>query len=158
MCNDIRSDPCDAARLRQVNGFSKDHALTIESVRGRGFDSVRDVCCARTCRHPVLERLPKPMRFVRSGSTGATRSGPCALAAQRRQGRPALVCTRPPCRNSSPTRRCRRCCRGEQVVADYRHLRLSLKAHPVSFIAANSNRRGILPNEELTAMAFQDAG
>ena len=29
--------------FRQVSGFAEDHALRIESVRGRGFDSVRDL-------------------------------------------------------------------------------------------------------------------
>ena len=38
---------------------------------------------------------------------------------------------------------------GEQVVEDYRHLHLSLKAHPVSFLRADLDRRGILRHELL---------
>src|SRR5205807_1304218 len=41
---------------------------------------------------------------------------------------------------------------GEQVVEDYRHLHLSLKAHPVSFIRAELDRRGILRHEALAAI------
>jgi DNA polymerase III alpha subunit len=39
------------------------------------------------------------------------------------------------------------------VIEDYRHLHLSLKAHPVSFLRADLNRRGILPHERLPAVA-----
>ena len=38
---------------------------------------------------------------------------------------------------------------GEQVVEDYRHLHLSLKAHPVSFLRAELERRGIMRHEHL---------
>jgi DNA polymerase III alpha subunit len=41
---------------------------------------------------------------------------------------------------------------GEQVVADYRHLHLSLKAHPVSFIRPELDRRRILRNQDLTTI------
>jgi len=38
---------------------------------------------------------------------------------------------------------------GEQVVEDYRHLHLSLKAHPVSFLRGDLDRRGITRHELL---------
>jgi len=38
------------------------------------------------------------------------------------------------------------------VVEDYRHLHLSLKAHPVSFLRCELDRRGILRHEQLAAM------
>jgi DNA polymerase III alpha subunit len=40
---------------------------------------------------------------------------------------------------------------GEQVVEDYRHLHLSLKAHPVSFLRSELAHRGILRHDALTA-------
>ena len=40
---------------------------------------------------------------------------------------------------------------GEHVVEDYRHLSLSLKAHPVSFLRALLNGRGIVKNGTLGA-------
>src|SRR5262249_33304455 len=42
---------------------------------------------------------------------------------------------------------------GEHVVEDYRHLHLSLKAHPVSFLRADFSARGIVRHEQLTAIA-----
>ena len=38
---------------------------------------------------------------------------------------------------------------GEQVIEDYRHLSLSLKAHPVSFLRADLDARGIVRHERL---------
>ena len=42
---------------------------------------------------------------------------------------------------------------GEQVIEDYRHLSLSLKAHPLSFLRADLNGKGILPHERLPDLA-----
>ena len=41
---------------------------------------------------------------------------------------------------------------GRQVVEDYRHLHLSLKAHPVSFLRAGLDARGILRHELLPSI------
>jgi DNA polymerase III alpha subunit len=41
---------------------------------------------------------------------------------------------------------------GEQVVEDYRRLHLSLKAHPVAFLRADFERRGILRHQDLPAI------
>jgi error-prone DNA polymerase len=41
---------------------------------------------------------------------------------------------------------------GEQVVEDYRRLHLSLKAHPVAFLRADLERRGILRHDQLPAI------
>ncbi len=42
---------------------------------------------------------------------------------------------------------------GEEVVNDYRFLRLSLRAHPAQFLRADLNARGILRNEALRTIA-----
>jgi error-prone DNA polymerase len=42
---------------------------------------------------------------------------------------------------------------GEEVVNDYRFLRLSLRAHPAQFLRADLNARGILRNEALRNIA-----
>jgi DNA polymerase III alpha subunit len=39
---------------------------------------------------------------------------------------------------------------GERVIEDYRHLRLSLNAHPVSFLRGEFEARGVVANERLT--------
>jgi DNA polymerase III alpha subunit len=41
---------------------------------------------------------------------------------------------------------------GQQVIEDYRHLHLSLKAHPVSFLRGDLDARGILPHERLATI------
>src|SRR5205085_4461 len=43
MQHDIRTTHALRLGLRQISGFSEEHGLRIESVRGRGFDSVRDL-------------------------------------------------------------------------------------------------------------------
>jgi len=40
---------------------------------------------------------------------------------------------------------------GRQVIEDYRHLHLSLHAHPVSFLRADLDAMGVMPHELLTA-------
>jgi error-prone DNA polymerase len=42
---------------------------------------------------------------------------------------------------------------GEEVVNDYRFLRLSLRAHPAQFLRADLAQRGILPNDALRTVA-----
>jgi error-prone DNA polymerase len=42
---------------------------------------------------------------------------------------------------------------GEEVVNDYRFLRLSLRAHPSQFLRADLSQRGILRNEALRGLA-----
>jgi len=42
---------------------------------------------------------------------------------------------------------------GEEVVNDYRFLRLSLKAHPVEFLRGDLSRRGLVRNEALRSIA-----
>ena len=42
---------------------------------------------------------------------------------------------------------------GEEVVNDYRFLRLSLRAHPAQFLRADLSQRGILRNEALRGIA-----
>ena len=42
---------------------------------------------------------------------------------------------------------------GEEVVNDYRFLRLSLRAHPAQFLRGDLRRRGIMRNEALRSDA-----
>src|SRR5205823_5200502 len=137
---------------RQVNGFSKDHALTIESVRGRGFDSVRDVWLRTRLPPSALERLAEADAFRSLGLD--RREALWAVRALQRSGDkddlPLFARVAMP--ELEPDAVLPPMLPGEQVVADYRHLRLSLKAHPVSFIRAELTRRSILRNQDLTAI------
>jgi error-prone DNA polymerase len=114
MQDDIRTTHVLRLGLRQVSGFSQTHALRIESVRGRGFDSVRDLWLRTRLPTAALERLANADAFNSLGLDAARRAlGRARAAARRRQGRPAAV-RASPCRSWSRTRRCRRCRRASR--------------------------------------------
>jgi error-prone DNA polymerase len=152
MKDDIRATHALRLGLRQVSGLSQKDAEIIESVRGPGFDSVRDFWLRTRLRPSVLERLAEADAF---GSLGLNRRDALwAVKALRRSGDKddlplfahaamaelELDADLPP----MPP--------GQQVIEDYRFMHLSLKAHPVSFLRGDLARRGILPSERLTAM------
>jgi error-prone DNA polymerase len=135
--------------FRQISGFSEDHALRIESSRGRGFDSVRDLWLRTRLPPSVLERLANADAF---GSLGLTRRDALwAVRALQRAGDkddlPLFARVAMP--EMEPDVALPPMPPGEQVVEDYRHLHLSLKAHPVSFLRGDLDRRGITRHELL---------
>ncbi len=130
--------------FRQINGFSQAHAQRIESVRGRGFDSVRDLWLRTRLPPSVLERLANADAF---GSLGLTRRDALwAVRALQRAGDkddlPLFARVAMP--ELEPDVALPPMPPGAQVVEDYRHLHLSLKAHPVSFLRDDLDRRGIV--------------
>jgi error-prone DNA polymerase len=140
-----------AVRLgfRQIGGFREDDGVAVAQCRGAGFDSIRDLWLRSRLNVAALERLATADAFRSLGLD--RRAALWAVRALRRSGdkddlplfahavQPALEpdVALPPMRL------------GEQVVEDYRHLHLSLKAHPVSFLRGELDRRGILPHERL---------
>src|SRR5436853_5400413 len=70
MKGDIRTTHALRLGFRQISGFSQDHGLKIESVRGRGFDSVRDLWLRTRLPPSALERLANADAF---GSLGLSR-------------------------------------------------------------------------------------
>jgi error-prone DNA polymerase len=149
MTNHIRTTHALRLGLRQISGLSEDHAKIIESVRGRGFDSVRDLWLRTRLPPSALERLANADAF---GSLGLSRRDALwAVRALQRAGdkddlplfrRVAMPELEPDVTLPSMSP-------GEQVVEDYRHLHLSLKAHPVSFLRADLDQRGVTRHELL---------
>jgi len=137
--------------LRQVSGFQQAHALRIESVRGRGFDSVRDLWLRTRLPPSALERLAEADAFRSLGLS--RRDALWAVRALERAGDkdnlPLFARVKMP--ELEPDADLPPMLPGEQVVEDYRHLHLSLKAHPVSFLRREFDRRGILRHEQLAA-------
>ena len=90
------------------------------------------------------------MRSARSDSTAATRCGRSARCGDAGDKDDLPLFARASMPELEPDAHLPAMPLGQQVVEDYRHLRLSLKAHPVSFLRARSRRaRGILRHEQL---------
>jgi error-prone DNA polymerase len=146
--------------LREIKGLSEDDAKLIEARRDVSYDSVRDVWLRTGLPPRVLERLADADAF---GSLGLTRRE--ALWAAKALGRvgdgdddlplfggnanagTGLTVSREPDVALPPMPI------GEEVVNDYRFLRLSLRAHPAQFLRAGLSQRGILRNETLRSTA-----
>ncbi len=101
--------------FRQISGFSEDDAKTIESVRGRGLRfRARSLAAHAAASRPRSKSSRRPTPSARSASTAAMRCGRCARCSAPAT-RTTCRCSRAsPCRSSSPTSRCRRCCRASR--------------------------------------------
>jgi error-prone DNA polymerase len=152
MVGDILANQAVRLGFRQVSGLSQAHGLTIESARGTGFDSVRDLWLRTRLPPAAIERLAEADAFQSLGLD--RRDALWAVRALQRSGdkddlplfRRAKMAELEPDADLPPM------LPGEQVVEDYRHLHLSLKAHPLSFIRGELDRRGILRHEQLPAI------
>ena len=138
--------------LRQISGFSEDWAKQIEAVRGAGFDSVRDLWLRTGLPPKALEKLAHADAFNSLGLI--RRDALWAVKALRRAGDkddlPLFARAAMP--QLEPDAHLPPMPPGQQVVEDYRHLHLSLKAHPVSFLRHHLDVRKILRNELLPAL------
>ena len=149
MADDIRATHAVRLGFRQIAGFAEADGLAIERCRGAGFDSIRDLWLRSALKPPVLERLATADAFRSLGLD--RREALWAVRALRRAGDkddlPLFAhAAMPACEPDVALPPMRM---GEQVVEDYRRLHLSLKAHPVSFLRRELDRRGILPHEKL---------
>jgi error-prone DNA polymerase len=153
MKNDIRATHALRLGFRQISCFSEDDGLAIANKRGAGFDSIRDLWLRTGLAPSVLERLAEADAFRSLGLD--RRDALWAVRALRRSGDkddlPLFAHAIMPQREldvALPPMPL-----GEHVVEDYRHLHLSLKAHPVSFLRAELKARGILRHEQLATIA-----
>ena len=143
--------PCGSASA-QISGFSEADARTIESVRGKGFDSVRDLWLRTRLKPAALEKLAEADAFRSLGLS--RRDALWAVRALQRAGDkddlPLFKRVAMP--ELEPDVALPPMLPGQQVIEDYRHLHLSLKAHPVSFLRADLDARGIVRHELLPDM------
>ena len=139
--------------FRQIKGLRAQDMHLLVDKRGRGYDSVRDLWLRTNLSPSTLERLAEADAFRSIGLDrrdaiwavrGLNRAGdkddlPLFAAARLQELEPdAHLPPMPP---------------GEHVVEDYRHLSLSLKAHPVSFLRQDLDRRRILRAADLEKIA-----
>jgi len=151
MRGDIWSGRALRLGLRFSKGLSEADAHRIIARRGEGYRSVRDLWLRTGLSPAVLEKLAAADAFGSLGlsrrqalwavkglmGTDGAETLPLFASAGRPTGRVDQVEDLP---EMAP---------GESVVHDYRTLSLSLKAHPVSFLRATLQKRGIVPTEAL---------
>ncbi|MFD2184944.1 PHP domain-containing protein [Rhodoplanes azumiensis] len=152
MAGDIRSTHAVRLGFRQISGLKEEDGRKIAAARGDGYDSIRDLWLRTKLSPAVLETLAEADAFRSLGLD--RRQALWAVRALRRAGDkddlPLFARVTTPEQEPDvalPPMRL-----GEHVVADYRHLHLSLKAHPVSFLRADLDRRRIIPNARLAAL------
>jgi error-prone DNA polymerase len=149
MRDDIHTTHAMRLGLRQVSGLSEDDGRIIEQKRGAGYDSIRDLWLRTGLRPFVLEKLANADAFRSLGLS--RRDALWTIRALHRSGDkddlPLFARVAMP--EMEPDVALPPMLPGEQVVEDYRHLKLSLRAHPVSFLRADLDARGLLRNETL---------
>jgi error-prone DNA polymerase len=149
MREDILSTHALRLGFRQISGFSEHDAKIIESMRGQGFDSIRDLWLRTRLRPATLEKLAEADAFRSLGLD--RREALWAVRALQRAGDkdnlPLFARVAMP--GLEPDADLPPMLPGQHVVEDYRHLHLSLKAHPVSFLRADLHSRDIVPHDRL---------
>ncbi len=149
MAPDIRTTHALRLGLRQISGLREDDARTLEACRTQPYDSIRDLWLRTRLEPSTLERLADADAFRSLGLDrrqalwairGLRRSGdkddlPLLAAVTAREFEPDFALPPMPL--------------GEHIVEDYRHLHLSLKAHPVSFLRHELARRKVTANDDL---------
>jgi len=159
MRGDLRTTHAMRLGLREIKGLGEEEAKLIVERRDGSYDSIRDVWLRTGLSPRVLERLADADAFA---SLGLTRRE--ALWAAKALGRvgdrdddlplfingaddaAAHIVSREPDVRLPPMPL------GEEVVNDYRFLRLSLRAHPAQFLRADLAARGIARNEALRGL------
>ncbi len=155
MASDIRSAHAIRLGFREVKGIREESIAKLVEARGKGYDSVRDLWLRTGLDTASLERLADADAF---GSLGLPRRD--ALWAVKALGRTGDDDNLPLFSRATASALARRepdahlppMPLGEEVVNDYRFLRLSLKAHPALFIRDTLTRRRVVPNGRLVEL------
>ncbi|HLH11791.1 MAG TPA: error-prone DNA polymerase [Methylovirgula sp.] len=149
MADEIRSAHKVRLGFRQIQGLAEKDMTELVAKRGKGYDSVRDLWLRTSLSPSVLAALAEADAFR---SLGLDRRD--ALWAVRGLNRAGDKDDLPLLRDLSfralePETHLPAMSLGEHVVEDYRHLSLSLKAHPVGLLRKRLAQRSILRTEEL---------
>jgi error-prone DNA polymerase len=156
---DFRPRPFFPVRLgfRQIKGFSQDDAARLTAARGCGFDGARHLWLASRLSGAALERLADADAFRSVGldrreALWAVRGldqGAAARAGRMTALAPLPLFAHAETAEEDAERALPAMALGEHVAADYAHLRLSLKAHPMTFLRARYTAQRIVPNARL---------
>ena len=152
MAPEIRTTHALRLGLRQVSNLREDDARTIEAARVHPFDSIRDLWLRTGLEPSTLERLADADAFRSLGLD--RREALWIIRGLRRSGDkddlPLFATTGSP--THEPDFAVPPMPLGEHVVEDYRHLHLSLKAHPVSFLRDRLDKRRAVPAGHLPSI------
>ncbi|MXN64977.1 DNA polymerase III subunit alpha [Stappia sp. GBMRC 2046] len=150
----VKSDKAVRLGFRQVKGVGQEDMRRLVENRGHGYDSVRDLWLRSNLPRSVIERLAEADAFRSLGldrraalwaaqgleDGGTLQRLPLFDKAELGDLRKEPDADLPP----MPP--------GEHVVADYRTLTLSLKAHPASFVRPKLDAMRVLRCEGLRTM------
>jgi error-prone DNA polymerase len=153
MTDHIRAAHAVRLGLRQIIGAREDEMRRFVEKRGAGYDSVRDLWLRGGISLTALERLADSDAFRSLGLD--RREALWAVRALNRVGDQddlPLFAHVTPGRDAEPDAHLPPMPLGAHVVEDYRRLSLSLKAHPVAFMRARLNARGIKRSDALDAI------
>jgi error-prone DNA polymerase len=150
MAEHIRTAHAVRLGFRQIVGAGQDDMRKLVEARGAGYDSVRDLWLRSGLSPAVLERLADADAFRSLGLD--RRQALWAVRGLDRVGDqddlPLFAQSRPE-RDGEPDAKLPPMPLGAHVVEDYRRLSLSLKAHPVAFMRARLDARGVKRSEAL---------
>jgi error-prone DNA polymerase len=147
----VRSTRAVRLGLRMVKGLREEDVGTIISMRGQGYDSVRDLWLRTGLGRQVIMRLAEADAFRSLGLDRRT----ALWAAQGlekgtlRDRLPLFDTARLADLRREPDADLPPMLPGAHVMADYRSLSLSLKAHPVSFVRGALSEMRVLPCRDL---------
>lgn len=135
--------------FRQVKGLGQKDMAELVAKRGNGYDSIRDLWLRTGLSPSVLTALAEADAFRSLGLD--RRDAVWAVRGLNRAGDkddlPLLKDLS--FRATEPDAHLPPMPLGEHVVEDYRHLSLSLKAHPLSFLRERLAAKNILRSEDL---------
>jgi len=151
MAGDVETTHALRLGLRQVEGLKAAEAQRLTDFRGEGYDSIRDLWLRTGLAPLTLERLADADAFRSLGLD--RRAALWAIKGLRRAGdKDDLPLFRAVATAREPDMDLQALPPGAQVIADYRHLKLSLKAHPLAFLRPELARRGVTPAGRLPPM------
>lgn len=138
--------------LRQIVGLRAADMERLVALRGRGYDSIRDLWLRTGLSPAVLEKLAEADAFRSLGLD--RRDALWVVRGLNRTGdKDDLPLFRAATETLEPDAKLPPMPLGEHVVEDYRHLSLSLKAHPVAFLRNRLAAKGVVRSADLDALS-----
>ncbi|MEZ5799485.1 MAG: error-prone DNA polymerase [Nitratireductor sp.] len=156
MRHDIHGNHALRLGFRQIKGVGEADAARLVSARSDGYATIRDIWLRSGLSRGVIERLADADAFRSMGldRRAARRRQRHWKARQSIRQCPCLISRNQvgwslPIRWSSRRPVCLVMTHGEHVIEDYRHLSLSLKGHPASFVRPELEREGLIASASL---------